>query len=120
MQPGKELNGENSEGKKENSESDGQTILVCFDLIIEILLRLPVKSLLRCRSISKTWLALICCPKLIKSHMILSANNKNDYTNHRLILRTGHPENLKDCSLKSLLYESITEESDMDYLHEKL
>ncbi|XP_049388304.1 F-box/kelch-repeat protein At3g06240-like [Solanum stenotomum] len=49
MLPGKELNGENSEGKKENSESDGQTILVCFDLIIEILLRLPVKSLLRCR-----------------------------------------------------------------------
>ncbi|KAH0744333.1 hypothetical protein KY290_032326 [Solanum tuberosum] len=96
MLPGKELNGENNEGKKENSKSDGQAILVCFDLIIKILLRLPVKSLLRCRSISKTWLALICSPKLIKSHMILSAN-KNDYTNHRLILRTGHPENLKDC-----------------------
>ncbi|WMV39825.1 hypothetical protein MTR67_033210 [Solanum verrucosum] len=69
-------------------------------------------------SISKTWIALICSLKLIKSHMILSTN-KNDYTNHRLILRTGHPENHKDCSLKSLLYESI-EESDMDYLHEKL
>ncbi|KAG5594849.1 hypothetical protein H5410_036081 [Solanum commersonii] len=39
MLPGKEVNGENSEVKQENSEVDEQKNLICFDLIIEILLR---------------------------------------------------------------------------------
>lgn len=42
--------------------------------------------------------------------------DKEDYTNHRLMLRTTHPENnLKVCSPKSLLYESVIEESNIDY-----
>ncbi|WMV30364.1 hypothetical protein MTR67_023749, partial [Solanum verrucosum] len=84
-------------------------------LIIEILLRLPVKYLLQFRCVSKTWISLIYSSKFIKYHMSLSVNNK-DYTNHRLMLRTAHLENnLKNCSLKSLLYESIIDESDIDY-----
>ncbi|XP_059284952.1 F-box/kelch-repeat protein At3g23880-like [Lycium ferocissimum] len=84
---------------------------------MQLLIELPVKSLLRFRSVSKSWLALICSPKFIKSHMSLSAKNNMDYTNHRVMLWIPQPEfNIKDCSLKSLLYdESIIEESDLDY-----
>lgn len=38
------------------------------DLINEILVRLPVKSLLCCKSVSKPWLSLISNPDFIKSH----------------------------------------------------
>ncbi|XP_074376018.1 putative F-box protein At1g33530 [Apium graveolens] len=39
------------------------------DLISEILVRLPVKQLLRCKSVSKPWLSLISNPNFIKSHL---------------------------------------------------
>ncbi|XP_060176429.1 F-box/kelch-repeat protein At3g23880-like [Lycium barbarum] len=113
-----ELNRENIEGKQENPESDEQEILASFDFLTEILSRLPVKSLLRFKSVSKSWFSLICSPEFIKSHLSLSAKNNNtDYTNYRVMLRIAQPEfNLKDCSLKSLLHdESVIEESDLDY-----
>ncbi|KAL1826147.1 hypothetical protein ACET3Z_012925 [Daucus carota] len=39
------------------------------DLIYEILLRVPVKHLLRCRCVSKTWCSLIDSPEFVKIHM---------------------------------------------------
>lgn len=39
------------------------------DLVIEILQRLPVKPLLRCKSVSKPWLSLISSPSFIKSQL---------------------------------------------------
>ncbi|XP_059288568.1 F-box/kelch-repeat protein At3g23880-like [Lycium ferocissimum] len=113
-----ELNRENIERKQENPESDEQEILASFDFLTEILSRLPVKSLLRFKSVSKSWFSLICSPEFIKSHLSLSAKNNNtDYTNYRVMLRIAQPEfNLKDCSLKSLLHdESVIEESNLDY-----
>ncbi|XP_060181964.1 F-box protein CPR1-like [Lycium barbarum] len=68
------------------------------ELITEILLRLPVKSLLKFRSVSKSWLALISSPEFIKTHLSVSANNE-DYTHHRLIWICRHGSlNLKDSS----------------------
>ncbi|KAK1360082.1 F-box domain-containing protein [Heracleum sosnowskyi] len=40
------------------------------DLINEILLRLPVKSLLRCQLVSKTWFSLITNPSFVKSQLL--------------------------------------------------
>ncbi|XP_074379554.1 F-box/kelch-repeat protein At3g06240-like [Apium graveolens] len=43
--------------------------LLTPDLINDILVRLPVKSLLCCKSVSKSWLSLISDPNFIKSHL---------------------------------------------------
>ena len=51
------------------------------DLIIQILLRLPVKSLLRFRCVSKSWLSLISDPQFAASHLELAAA-----PTHRLML----------------------------------
>ncbi|KAK4716539.1 hypothetical protein R3W88_014877 [Solanum pinnatisectum] len=78
--------------RKNNQNLMNKKSWFACDLIIRIFLRLPMKSLLWFRFVSKTWLAFICGPIFIKYHMSLEANNK-DYTNHRFMLRTAHPEN---------------------------
>ncbi|XP_059284690.1 F-box/kelch-repeat protein At3g23880-like [Lycium ferocissimum] len=86
------------------------------ELINEILLRLPVKSLLRLTCVSKSWLALISNHAFIKTHLRLSANNENN-SHHKLMLRYNQPKYpLKGCSFRSLIYESVTEASDLDCL----
>ncbi|XP_059632601.1 F-box/kelch-repeat protein At3g06240-like [Cornus florida] len=42
------------------------------DLLVSILLKLPAKSLLRCRCVSRSWLSLISQPQFIKNHLNLS------------------------------------------------
>ncbi|XP_060209027.1 F-box/kelch-repeat protein At3g23880-like [Lycium barbarum] len=82
------------------------------ELITEILSRLPVKSLLRLKCVSKSFVALISSPEFIKTQLCISTNNK-DYANHRLLLR--YKCLLKDCSLRSVLYESVMEVSHLNY-----
>ncbi|KAJ8547106.1 hypothetical protein K7X08_010692 [Anisodus acutangulus] len=82
------------------------------EFITEILLRVPVKPLLKFRRVSKSWLALIYSPEFIKTHIRISANNKY-YTHHRLMLRSKCI--LKDCSLMSVLSESVMEVSRLNY-----
>uniref|UniRef100_M1DYL4 S haplotype-specific F-box protein n=1 Tax=Solanum tuberosum TaxID=4113 RepID=M1DYL4_SOLTU len=79
-------------------------------LITEILSRLPIKSLLKFTSVSKSWLDLISSPEFIKSHLNLSANNKEN-THHRLMWCDYDDDNLKDWSLRSVLYESDATEA---------
>ncbi|KAG5616484.1 hypothetical protein H5410_016308 [Solanum commersonii] len=96
------------------------------ELIIEILSRVPVKSLLKFRSVSKSWLALISTPEFINTHLSLSTNNNKDYTHHLLtmIFRAAmnglYEYTLKYFTLSSLLYESVTEACDLDYPYKKL
>src|ERR1044072_4308667 len=51
------------------------------ELIVEILLRLPARSLLRSKSVCKSWRSLISNPQFAKSHIDLSAA-----PTHRLLL----------------------------------
>ncbi|KAG5586729.1 hypothetical protein H5410_047163 [Solanum commersonii] len=85
------------------------------ELIIGILSRLPVKSLLKFRSVSKSWLSIISSPKFIKTHLRISIDNK-ECTHHMLLMKLYRANsNLKDCSFSSLLYnESVIEANDLN------
>ncbi|PHT43878.1 hypothetical protein CQW23_17903 [Capsicum baccatum] len=78
------------------------------EILTEILSRLPVKSLMRFKSVLKSWCSLISSPEFTKYHLSLSANNNKDFTNHSVMLRIAQPElNLKECP--------IMEETNLDY-----
>ncbi|KAH0702421.1 hypothetical protein KY290_017718 [Solanum tuberosum] len=86
------------------------------ELFTEILLSLPVKPLLKFRSVSKSWLDLMSTPEFINTHLSKSANNE-DLTHHRLMLSFNQPKyNLKDCSVSSLINGSVTEALNLEYL----
>ncbi|KAM3302445.1 F-box/kelch-repeat protein like [Capsicum chacoense] len=78
------------------------------EILTEILSRLPIKSLLRFKSVLKSWSSLISSPEFTKYHLSLSANNNKDYTNHSVMWSIAQPEvNLKECP--------IMEETNLDY-----
>nr|GEU53124.1 hypothetical protein [Tanacetum cinerariifolium] len=54
------------------------------EIIVEILLRCPVESLLRCKSVCKSWYKLISSRYFIKSHVKLW-NEKNRYVSPKLV-----------------------------------
>ncbi|XP_058203837.1 F-box/kelch-repeat protein At3g23880-like [Rhododendron vialii] len=74
------------------------------EIIVEILLRLPVKSLLRFRCACKSWRFLISDPKLVKTHLC-SASSSTGYTHYRLLIRnnSNHHGDLKSCSISSIM-----------------
>ncbi|KAL7177376.1 hypothetical protein ACSBR2_030683 [Camellia fascicularis] len=61
----------------------------------EIFSRLPVKSLLQFRYVSKSWRSSISNPQFMKTHLDLSSRTDNDYIQQRLILRYIHEFDLK-------------------------
>ncbi|XP_058214317.1 F-box/kelch-repeat protein At3g23880-like [Rhododendron vialii] len=72
------------------------------EITVEILSRLPVKSLLRLRCVCKSWRSLISNPKFAKTHLCRASMN-TDYTNHRLIFSRLYPRtDVKSCSLYSI------------------
>ena len=48
------------------------------DVVLNILVRLPVKSVLRFRCVSKTWDSSITTPSFISTHLNLNLNNNNN------------------------------------------
>ena len=48
-----------------------------YDIVLNILANLPVKSVLRFRCVSKTWDSSITTPSFISTHFNLSNNNSN-------------------------------------------
>ncbi|XP_059299442.1 F-box protein CPR1-like [Lycium ferocissimum] len=58
-----------------------------LDIVSEILCRLPVKCVLRCRCVSKCWLTLIDSPEFSKLHVNYSLKLKTTNSNLFLILR---------------------------------
>ncbi|KAL8542057.1 hypothetical protein ACS0TY_003064 [Phlomoides rotata] len=73
------------------------------EIITEILLRLPVKSLLKFRCVSKTWLFLISSYQFAKAHLEISTKN-NVYIHDKLIFGSKIlPMDLYTCSIYSLI-----------------
>lgn len=78
------------------------------EIIIEILLKVPPESLLKFKCVSKSWLELISSPKFIKSHLKLTADDK-DYSHHKIIFQES-ASNFKVCRLPSLFYKERSTE----------
>ncbi|XP_047319902.1 F-box/kelch-repeat protein At3g23880-like [Impatiens glandulifera] len=75
------------------------------EIIAEILIRLPVRSLLIFMCVSRSWRALISDPIFIKMHLRASIQNKN-YAHHRLIMNLVNRRlSLKSCPISSVLHE---------------
>ncbi|XP_024986394.1 F-box/kelch-repeat protein At3g23880 isoform X2 [Cynara cardunculus var. scolymus] len=98
----------------ETSEDPQSVSTLLPEIVVEILSRLPVESLLRCRSVCKLWRSLISDPHFIKSHLSLSTNNKH-YAHHRLIFSTVPRINLKSCPLYDVLYDKSVNALELDY-----
>ncbi|XP_026412969.1 F-box/kelch-repeat protein At3g06240-like [Papaver somniferum] len=80
------------------------------EICLEILIRLPVKSILKCKSVCKSWLSLISKPNFAKLHLDIAVQRKNSRS---LILR-GQNEliysRVYDESLKSTSFSEIEED----------
>ncbi|KAL3636148.1 hypothetical protein CASFOL_020695 [Castilleja foliolosa] len=95
--------------------SDRETLNLPPEIIIEILARLPVKSLLKFRCVSKSWLTLISSPQFIKTHLKISTQTPNLST-YRLMLTICNPDfDLIHCSVQSLMFADLTVAHNIDY-----
>ncbi|KAI7735623.1 hypothetical protein M8C21_031939 [Ambrosia artemisiifolia] len=98
-----------------SKEEDGPPVLLLEEIIVEILCRLPVESLLRCRSVCKLWYSLISDPLFVKSHLSLSTSNTTNPRCYRLIFSTLPKINLKTSSLYDALYHHSLDPIELDY-----
>jgi len=83
-----------------------------IELIIQILLRLPVKSLIRFKCVCKSWLSLISQPHFANSHFQLTAAT---HTN-RIMLITPYLESLSIDLESSLNDDSASYSPDISFL----
>ncbi|KAK4372796.1 hypothetical protein RND71_008180 [Anisodus tanguticus] len=84
------------------------------EVIFEILLRLPVKSLVRFKSVSKSWLSLLSSPQFINTHLNISRNNHRDVP-HKLLMLDRDQILSKKCALCSTEKNSTVVCVDLDY-----
>nr|GEV42563.1 hypothetical protein [Tanacetum cinerariifolium] len=80
------------------------------EIIREILLKLPVESLLRCKSVCKEWYSLISEQHFITTHYTLSSGTNNiNYEQHRrLVFNTNYgcgQKYLINCPLYDVLFD---------------
>lgn len=94
-------------GKRGKVEDDEVVVVNVDEIIVEILWRLPVESLLRCRCVCKSWYSLISDHHFIKTHLCKSSSP-------RLLFSTLPPKiNLKTTS--SLNHLNHPHPVDVDY-----
>ncbi|XP_050369213.1 F-box protein CPR1-like [Argentina anserina] len=92
------------------------------DIIVDILSRFPVKSLLRCPSVCKSWRALISSSYFVNKHLNHAINGINDSTNcsirllflnNKHFLDRYHPEFMLVNSLKDFVGHTTSKELDV-------
>lgn len=86
------------------------------DIITEILIRLPVKLIVKFRCVSKSWRALITSPKFVKDHLRLALKNK---AYHKVMWCHRPQIKIEECYLSSL-FDNSTTFSDVSALHPRL
>ncbi|KAJ9672007.1 hypothetical protein PVL29_025588 [Vitis rotundifolia] len=69
--------------------TQNENVFEVEEILTNILLRLPVKSLLICKSVCKYWWSLICSRSFMNLHLIQSRENPT-YVFHRYTLRGGN------------------------------
>ncbi|XP_059624633.1 F-box/kelch-repeat protein At3g23880-like [Cornus florida] len=93
------------------------------DIIVQILSRLPVKSLLQFRCVCKSWCSLISDSHFVKTHLscMSRTDEDDDYKHYKVIFNSPCPNpGFESCSLYSVLYEPYLSASEPDYpLHLK-
>ena len=86
-----------------------------FELIEDILSRLPVKTLLRLRCVCKSWKSLISDPRFVERHLRMSNADPN-FTHHRIILCSFTPNfAIRTCSVHSLFNNIPTSAIELKY-----
>ncbi|RDX80949.1 F-box/kelch-repeat protein, partial [Mucuna pruriens] len=78
-------------------------IILPEDLIQEILLRLPVRSLLRFKCVCKSWHSIVSNPQFAKFHFDLAAEPTN-----RLLLRFSQGSKAKSIDIEAPLHDEST------------
>ncbi|CAI9117836.1 OLC1v1019321C1 [Oldenlandia corymbosa var. corymbosa] len=95
-----------------NSNPFARTRDLPIELINEILVSLPAKSLGRFTCVSKSWLSLISSPEFIKAHLAI-ASGSDDFGHHCLIFRVYKFPNCdphhRKYSVDSLFYGASSE-----------
>lgn len=74
------------------------------DIYVEIFLMLPVKSLLTCKCVCKTWFELISTPSFIKLHLNLTAQKKNP-----IVMLKMYDRSTDTYGCNSIICDSVSE-----------
>ncbi|XP_047331918.1 F-box/kelch-repeat protein At3g23880-like [Impatiens glandulifera] len=93
--------------RKRRKTTDSVYVLPYYlpiEIITKILIKLPVKTLVKFRCVCRSWLALISDPIFVQNHLRASTQDKG-YAHHRLIMSSHLRLEVKSCSLPSVLHE---------------
>ncbi|XP_065880071.1 F-box/kelch-repeat protein At3g23880-like [Euphorbia lathyris] len=88
------------DGKRRNIEQEATVEFLPEEILTEILLRLPVKSLLISKTVCKYWHSIINCTGFVKKHLLARAAG---YNQHKKFLGPVFPDK-KNASYSCLLY----------------
>ncbi|KAL8052211.1 hypothetical protein ABFX02_06G197900 [Erythranthe guttata] len=88
------------------------------EIVIEILSKLPIKSVLRFKCVCRSWLSLISTEHFIVTYLRNSANDDETFDLSTKILTTPSKCSravIKACSLRSLITEPVTRVFSLDF-----